>query len=182
MDDFLPIAAERVSLVEIPIEILGSLRSDPARVARAATAIDRAGTLREIHYPKDFAGDAVGMFANHLARRVSGQPKVAILGAIVDRELGIAVGNMGTHGLPAGGRVEVGYSIAAAFERSGYATEMLRSFTEALLARGDVSEVVAETLADNVASMRVLEKAGYVRSGSRNDAEALLVTWTTRSA
>lgn len=181
MDDFLPIAAERVSLVEIPSAILGSLRSDPARVARAETAIDRTGALRAIHYPKDFAGDAVGMFVNHLARRVAGQLPSTILGAIVDRALGVAVGNMGTHGLPAGGRVEVGYSVSAAYEGCGYATEMLRSFTEALLTRADVDLIVAETLADNVASMRVLEKAGFTRTGSRNDGEARLVTWSMRS-
>jgi len=178
MDEAFYIAARRLSLVTIPTAVLEGCTRGAASDLVAATVLDAAGTLRDIVYPADWPGDAVKMFAPLLARRRVGAPREGVLGAIVERTHGIAVGNMGTHGPPVGGRVEVGYGIVPAFEGRGYATEMLRAFTSWLFAVGGVAEVTAETVARNIGSMRVLQKNGYVRAGTRLDGAGSLVLWT----
>ncbi|GAC1301414.1 MAG: hypothetical protein NVSMB19_09510 [Vulcanimicrobiaceae bacterium] len=177
MDDAFYVAAARVSLVSIPTAVLASrVRSAPAELV-AATRLDAAGAERDVVYPATWPGDARKLFAGLLARREAGEADAGFVGAIVDRRRGVAVGNMGTHGPPAGGRVEIGYGIEPAYAGCGYATEMLRAFAGWLCARHDVDEVVAETLAANVASMRVLEKSGFARVGMRRDADGPLVRW-----
>jgi ribosomal-protein-alanine N-acetyltransferase len=57
--------------------------------------------------------------------------------------------------------VEVGYRVAAAWWGRGIATEMARMLVGVARDRLGLEEVVAFTLPDNVASRRVLEKAGF---------------------
>lgn len=181
MDDSFCIAAARVSLVTVPTLVLeGCVRSTQYDLV-ARTTLDDSGRAREVVYPAGWPGDAIQLIPAVLARRKAGEMPETILGAIVDRALGVAVGNMGTHGPPDCGRVEVDYGMLAAYEGHGYATEMLRAFTSWLLARDDVVRVAAESLASNFPSMRVLEKCGYVRVGTRVDDEGPLVRWA-RSA
>lgn len=181
MNEPFPVETERLALVAIPSAVLATQRREDSRELRAATTIDAAGTQCDVVYPADFAGDAIVMFASLLARREAGRNPAAFLGAIVERSLGIAVGNMGTHGMPVAGKIEIGYTIAPTYERRGYATEILRAFVDRLFGRADIREIVAETLADNVASMRVLEKCGFARTGSRMEDGGPLVTWSFRT-
>ncbi|MEV5281000.1 GNAT family N-acetyltransferase [Streptomyces sp. NPDC051994] len=76
-----------------------------------------------------------------------------------------AIGGIGFHGPPEDGRVEVGYDLAESARGQGYATESLRALTAWALAQPDVETVYATTDADNTASQRVLERAGFTRIG-----------------
>ena len=76
-----------------------------------------------------------------------------------------AIGGIGFHGPPEDGRVEVGYDLAESVRGQGYATESLRALTAWALAQPDVETVYATTDADNTASQRVLERAGFRRIG-----------------
>ncbi|WP_307814017.1 GNAT family N-acetyltransferase [Streptomyces sp. N35] len=80
---------------------------------------------------------------------------------------GLAVGAMGFHSAPVEGRVEVGYDVAAAARRHGYATQALRALTTWAL--DSVPVVFARTDPGNEASQRVLVKAGFVRVPSAPD-------------
>ncbi|SDL17139.1 Acetyltransferase (GNAT) domain-containing protein [Streptomyces indicus] len=74
---------------------------------------------------------------------------------------GLAVGAMGFHGPPSGGRVEIGYDVVAAARRNGYATQALRALTAWALE--SVGAVVARTEPTNRGSRRTLERVGFTR-------------------
>lgn len=90
-----------------------------------------------------------------------------ILGfAVVDREKQLVVGSAGFKGGPdAEGAVEIAYGIVPAFEGRGYATEAARALTAYALGSGQVSLVIAHTLATPNASTHVLTKCGFQRTG-----------------
>lgn len=78
---------------------------------------------------------------------------------------------IGTVGLSLGDDVyrrsaEVGYWVAEPFWGRGIATRVLRAITEWGLAHFDLLRIYAYVFADNVASARVLEKAGYELEGT----------------
>ncbi|GGX88843.1 acetyltransferase [Streptomyces anandii JCM 4720] len=82
---------------------------------------------------------------------------------LVRREDGRAVGAMGFHGPPdEHGRAEVGYDLAEKARGHGYATEALRALSAWALARDDVRQLIATIARDNVASQRVVTRAGFV--------------------
>jgi RimJ/RimL family protein N-acetyltransferase len=62
---------------------------------------------------------------------------------------------------------EVGYWLAEAHWGRGIATEAVRAVTAAALAEPDLWRLEAGVFAWNTASMRVLQKAGYMREGIR---------------
>jgi RimJ/RimL family protein N-acetyltransferase len=79
---------------------------------------------------------------------------------------GVVIGDCGTTG-PVGREVEIGFGLAAECRHRGYGTELVRLLTATLLGDPRVSSVVAHTLADNIASRRVLEKAGFSLEGEQ---------------
>lgn len=61
------------------------------------------------------------------------------------------------------GAWEVGYHITAPHTRKGYATEALTAFLPVMMERLGLREVAGVCDAENAASIRVLEKCGFVR-------------------
>ncbi|MDH6226379.1 GNAT family N-acetyltransferase [Streptomyces sp. MJP52] len=96
--------------------------------------------------------------------------------ALVRREDDRAVGSMGFHGPPdAEGRVEIGYDLATAARGHGYATEALRALAAWALAQESVGTVTARVDPGNTASRRVLERAGFLRTGHLEEDGGVLV-------
>ena len=81
------------------------------------------------------------------------------------KEDGVAVGDLCFKGLGEDGTVEIGYGTYEPYQNQGYMTEAVRAMTAWALSQGCVRQVEAETEAENAASQRVLEKAGYVPNG-----------------
>lgn len=72
------------------------------------------------------------------------------------------VGSVGYFGPPsADGTVEIGYSMVPEARCRGYATELARGLAERALALPGVQRVVAHAAHENVASHKVLERAGF---------------------
>ena len=69
------------------------------------------------------------------------------------------VGDAGFKGRPAAGVVEIGYGIVPAYRKRGYATEAVRGLIGWAFEHG-ARTITAQTEDSNVASHRVLEKAG----------------------
>ena len=61
------------------------------------------------------------------------------------------------------GSWEIGYHIAKQFTGKGYATEAVKSFLPAMAQKLNIKEVYGICLAENTASVRVLEKCGFVQ-------------------
>ena len=56
---------------------------------------------------------------------------------------------------------EVGYHIAKAYTGKGYATEAARAFLPAMAEKYHLDSIIGICLADNLASVRVMEKCGF---------------------
>jgi [ribosomal protein S5]-alanine N-acetyltransferase len=82
---------------------------------------------------------------------------------VVERTSDLVVGGIGFFGPPDDGTVEIGYGIVPSRQGRGYATEAVTEMLSLAWSDPHVAAVSAETDADNVASQRVLEKAGFDR-------------------
>lgn len=70
-------------------------------------------------------------------------------------------------------QVEVGYSVAESARGQGWATDALRALSRWALAQPKVELVFGRTEPDNIASQRVMLKAGFRRVGEA-DGEGLI--------
>jgi RimJ/RimL family protein N-acetyltransferase len=82
---------------------------------------------------------------------------------------GTVVGWGGFKGPPRDGVVELGYEIADRWSGRGLATEAVRAMVREAFAAAEVRAVVAHTMVGPGASVRVLEKAGFVNEGEVPD-------------
>lgn len=93
---------------------------------------------------------------------------------------GQVIGDCGTHGpVAADGSVEIGYGLAGPYRGRGLGSEIVVAISDWLIARPEVCTVRASVVADNLASRRVLEKAGFAGDGVGPGGE-LLYRRTTR--
>ena len=72
-------------------------------------------------------------------------------------------------GLSPDGIAEIGYGLSPEFWGKGYATEAVTAAAEWALKQPGVTAVEAETDEENIASQRVLAKAGFVPTGARGE-------------
>ena len=86
------------------------------------------------------------------------------------------------------GSWEIGYHIAKQFTGHGYATEAVKAFLPAMAKKLNIKEVHGICLAENTASVRVLEKCGFVHlfqsSGNYlgKEAEIIKFLWNSRNS
>ncbi len=180
------IETPRLILTPTPLDVMKTRLERDDFVAAVPVAIDRDGqrvteALR-VHFPAEWPGpDALDAYPLWIAEREAQPERDAWGGIIVDRAALVAVGGMGFKGLPdETGAVELGYSVNASYQGRGYATEMAEALVAWTLRQPTVRRVTAECLEDNAASIRVLEKAGFVRVGHRMDDEGPLLLWERR--
>ena len=79
---------------------------------------------------------------------------------------GTHIGDLCFKGLEANGMAEIGYGILEEYQGQGYAAEAVGAAVIWALKQPDVTCVEAETAPDNRASQRVLEKCGFLPSGT----------------
>ena len=84
------------------------------------------------------------------------------------------------------GTWEIGYHIAKNFTGKGYATEAVKAFLPAMAQKLNLKEVYGICLAENTASVRVLEKCGFVQiyqgAGNYQGKEAQIVKTVWKNA
>ena len=157
------------------------LKLIPATVALARAEIGDRGAGGEFarllgasvpdNWPPESAADALGLFLGWLEAapdRVGWFGWYALAagaGAGALAALPVLVGGCGFLGPPRDGVAKMGYSVLPQFQRQGYATEMVRELVNWALGQQGVVRIVAETEWANPASVRVLEKAGFVSVG-----------------
>ena len=82
------------------------------------------------------------------------------------------IGNGGFKGVPdADGMVEIGYAISPLYEKQGLATEAAQGMIDYAFSWSNVQMVEAHTLAEENASVKVLEKCGMTRIAEKHDEE-----------
>lgn len=137
--------------------VAGERRSDWAVDFPAAGDLELAALLQRTGLP----GDADRAFGHRL---------------VVERSSAQLVGAAGFFGPPRHGRVEIGYGIVPSRRRRGYATEAILGLVTYAFARPEVIEIVACTEPENVASARVLEKAGFTRGSGDGESVSYRLT------
>ena len=144
--------------------------------ARAVVALDRHGRAWAADYPTE--GDLV--VAGIACEAGEHYDETGEFGVYQVRlaHTGVAVGGIGFIHPPEAGEVEVGYGLAESARGRGLATEALRAMT-ALAAQHGVAVMVAVTSVDNVASQRVLERAGFTRllGTIQDDEDGPMLRW-----
>ena len=84
---------------------------------------------------------------------------------------------------PEEGRVEIGYGVAASQRGRGVATRAVERMLELATASGQVTEVVAHILPENVASSKVVSRLGFSKGELRADHDGeIVVVWSYRVA
>ena len=151
------------------------LRLVPCTVAAAQAAMADRAALEDLlgaRVPEDWPAEDLRDFLPIYSKIVDAQAAregwgIWLALATAERAL---VGDIGFKGSPDDRQtVEIGYSILPAFQGRGYATEAARALLDWGLARPGVRRVVANCLADNAASIRVLRKAGMRQTGRDRD-------------
>ena len=61
------------------------------------------------------------------------------------------------------GTWEVGYHIGASFTKQGYATEAVKAFLPVIMPKLGISQIAGICLADNKASVKVMERCGFIK-------------------
>lgn len=90
----------------------------------------------------------------------------------------VAVGSAAFKGEPVNGRIEIGYGVAAGYAGQGFATAGVRQVVEQALAQPEVAEVYAQTAVGNLASRRVIQKAGFRPIGQHKcEHDGLMDQW-----
>lgn len=80
---------------------------------------------------------------------------------------GTHIGELCFKGVDDEGMSEIGYGIDEEFRGAGYATEAVGAVAEWAFRQPGINGIVAETDADNVLSIRVLEKCGFENQNRR---------------
>jgi RimJ/RimL family protein N-acetyltransferase len=127
---------------------------------RAIAGCEREGRRWHEEFPRADDQDAARMSLRH-------RDPVFGCYAIVARSTGLTIGTIGFFGAPdADGTTMIGYGLVPSARGVGYATEALRALVDFAFAQESVARLEADPDRDNVASHRVLEKAGFVRTRS----------------
>jgi aminoglycoside 6'-N-acetyltransferase len=91
---------------------------------------------------------------------------------------GVLIGDVGANLHPNRMQAEIGFTVAAAYQGRGYASEAVRAVLDRLFTVQGVQRVSAECDARNTASARLLERVGFRREGLRPQFTWIKGEWT----
>jgi [ribosomal protein S5]-alanine N-acetyltransferase len=150
--------------ITTPRLVLTPLHAD---VARSVLDADTSLIVKADGWPHDDTLDAIGM-----ATVVGGSSLVWLV--TLD---GVVIGDCGSvGGIDERGAIEIGYGLAAEHRGRGFGKELVSALSDWLLTQAQVDVVVArEVLAENVASRRALQNAGFDLERETDE-----LTWYTR--
>ena len=84
---------------------------------------------------------------------------------MIELKSGAHIGELCFKGLDDNGAPEIGYGIAEEYQGKGYATEAVNAVAQWALKQDGVRRIEAEAEESNIASVKVLEKCGFIRNG-----------------
>jgi len=158
------LVTERLTLIPATVPLARAELADREQFARllSATVPDNWPPESVVDALPLFLGwleaapDAIGWFGWYALLRSETEPPVL-------------VGGGGLLGPPQEGVVQTGYSVLPQFQKRGFATELVRGLIGWAFAHPEVTRIVAETEWANPASVRVLQKTGFVEVGPASE-------------
>jgi len=128
-------------------------------------------------WPTEEAADALPWFLERLEQAgpdgIGWHGFYGVVVAGLD-EAPVLVGGGGSLGPPVEGDVEIGYSVLPAYQRQGYATELMTAVVDWLGRDPRVARITAETAAGNVPSRRLLSNLGFHEAGPGREPDGLV--------
>ena len=88
---------------------------------------------------------------------------------MIELKDGTHIGELCFKGLSEDGTAEIGYGIAEDYQGCGYATEAVSALVDWAFKQTGVMGITAETEESNIASQRVLAKAGFIPTGETGE-------------
>jgi ribosomal-protein-alanine N-acetyltransferase len=164
------ITTRRLTLVPITFEIASATLDDRALLEELVGA-----TVPDEWPNPDFA-EALVFIKSDLKRN----PSYALwTRLIVHTAARVVVGDAGFKSTPdRSGTVEIGYGVVSAYRNEGIAGEAARALIDWAFSSNGVRRVIAECYEDNLASARVLEKLGMIRTGTERGKNGRLIKWS----
>lgn len=155
------VRTERLDLVPLTLPLIDALLARDIALAAGLAPFALDDTT--------FAGDDYVLTLRQGQLRADPSEQPWLYRAAVARADGAVVGKAGFHSPPdQEGTVEIGYRVAPAFRRQGYATEMAAGLIAWARARG-AKRCLASTSPDNVASQTIIARLGFIRTGEQLD-------------
>ena len=84
---------------------------------------------------------------------------------MIELKDGTHIGELCFKGIDEHGSIEIGYGVVDDYQGCGYATEAVETAVSWALKQKKIKRVIAEVDKDNRASIRVLEKSGFKKTG-----------------
>jgi ribosomal-protein-alanine N-acetyltransferase len=117
-------------------------------------------------WPPDNLRDVLGYFCGLYREHPEWEGWLAWYAIRIDKDYPTLCGSIGFKGPPdKRGMVEIGYSVLPEFQRQGLATEMVAGIIQWAKHQPEVRQIEAETNINDKASIRVLEKNGFICLG-----------------
>ncbi len=147
----------------------------PATVELARVEIEDRAAFSHIlsatvpaNWPPESAADALPWFLQQLLAAPHAVGWFAWYGVRANPAAGASelVAGAGFKGPPCDGAVEVGYSVLPQHQGQGFATEMVGALVAWAFAQPGVRLVLAQTMDENVASVRLLRRLGFQAAGA----------------
>lgn len=176
------LTTSRLILAATPLSVIKTRLQQAEFMADVPVAFTEDGQLRtqvlHVHFPPEWPGDALALFPAW-EKELTANPAYEMWGGImIDRTELVAVGGMTLSRTPGDPSVvELGYGVNPAYQRRGYATEAARTLVGWATREPRISHIMATCLDDNLASIRVLENAGFRQTGERQDEEGHFILW-----
>lgn len=125
------------------------------------------GALVPETWPPDNLRDVLGYFYGLYKEHPGWEGWLTWYAIRIDGDYPILCGGIGFKGPPdKQGMVEIGFSVLPEFQGQGLATEMVAGIVQWAKQQPQVKRIEAETNIENQASIRVLEKNGFICVGA----------------
>lgn len=143
---------ERLKIITFELEMIKALLEGPEQLAK----------MVPYGVPAEYPMDVYKQFFPYKIERFTQQPEENIWeGLIIHKETKTVIGDIGYKGGPNNeGEINLGYSVLPRFQGNGYASEAAAAMVRWGLNQPGVRKVTATCSLENVASIRVLQKAG----------------------
>jgi ribosomal-protein-alanine N-acetyltransferase len=162
MPEQFAVGTPRLELVPCSLAVANALSDD----------VEDGGRLLDARLPKEWPDPELAEFLPLYAELLSKDPLLLGYGVwlLIESETRTVVGSAGFQGRPnPAGEVEIGYGVHGDFRNRGYATEAARALVEWAFEQPGVKRVTAHCDQENIASHRVVEKAGLIERGVQPD-------------
>lgn len=142
---------QRLKLVPLSREAVIAALDDRTKFAELVAPPNSQWPLPDMH-------DLLRLVRSMLEHSPEVHPYLAVIVLLNENQV---IGDIGFHTAPVAGQVEIGYSVVPDFRNQGIAVEAVVAFSEWGFKNCDLERIQARCEPDNLASQRVLEKAGY---------------------